>query len=162
MAIAGVEQAETGSAPRSGGTRRNPHAENVRKLANSMLRYSLVAGGTTAVVALVVSGLLAGVPGLIGSLAGGGVALGSALGTLFIMRLTADLPPKVVRAVALNSYIVKVVALLVVVGALRFVESLHGMSLAFTTLAVVLVVSGAEIRAFQRTKIPVLVMPDDR
>jgi ATP synthase protein I len=137
---------------------RNPHAENVRKLANAMLRHVLIAGGLTLVLAVVVAALWEGVPGLISALAGGSMALGSALGTLYIMRLVADLPPTFVRAVVLSSYIVKILALFVAMAALRFVETVHPLSLAFAMLAVVVVIAAAEVCAFHRTKIPTLVI----
>lgn len=142
---------------------RDPHAENVRKLADAMLRHTLVAGTVTTVLAVVVAAMTAGVTGLFGALIGAALALASAVATLLIMRLVADLPPAYVRAVVLNGYMVKILTMFVVMAAMRLLDvasAVNTTALAFALLAVVVAIAAAEVRAFTRTKIPTLVITD--
>jgi|SRR5690606_6927162 len=123
-----------------------------------MLRTALVPGLLTVALGATAGGLLVGVDGLLGAVAGGAVGFASSLMTLFLMRWSAGLPVTVVMGVAVGGFALKMVILLVVMIALRGVDALHPMSLALTFLATVLVWAGAEAVAFRRTKIPTVII----
>jgi len=135
----------------------NPHAQSVLTLAAAMLKATLVVGLGTIAVAVVVSTIWVGIPGMLGALVGGAVAFGSAMATIWMMRFCAAMDPMFVMAVVLGSYVVKVLILLGVMTALKGVEVLHPMALGLTMLAAVILTAAAEVRAFRRTKIPTII-----
>ncbi|PRX49223.1 hypothetical protein B0I33_103257 [Prauserella shujinwangii] len=141
------------------GTAPNPHAAQVLKLADAMLRGALWPGLGTVVIGAVVATVWVGVPGLLGALVGGAVAFASSLASLWMMRRTSGMDPMALLAVALGGYIVKFLVLLGVMMLLGGVEALHPFALALTMLAVILVWATAEAIAFKRTKIPTII-PD--
>lgn len=134
------------------------HGDSVRKLADAMLWTALLPALGVVAIGAVIAVLVVGLPGLWGALLGGGIAIGSSLVTLFLMKQSAELPPQVVMAVALGGYLVKIVALLIVAMVFRGVSWLHPISLALTLIAVVVAWAGAEIVAFRKTKIPTLIV----
>lgn len=136
----------------------DPQAESVRKLARAMLRTALLPGLLTVAIAATIAAVAIGSSGLTGALVGGAVAFASSLLTIVLMRLSAGMPPMVVMAVAMGGYLLKLVALLVVLVLLRDVESVHTMSLGLTMLATIFVWAGAEVVAFKRTQIPTLIV----
>ncbi|WP_020670672.1 hypothetical protein [Amycolatopsis nigrescens] len=139
----------------------NPHAQATLKLANAMQRATLVFGLGTIAVALIVFTILYGTDGLIGALIGGAVAFGSSMATLAVMRFCAGMEPMMIMAVVLGSYVVKILILLGLMTLLSGVGWLHPYALAITMLAAFMVAAGAEVRAFQKTKIPTII-PDGR
>lgn len=137
----------------------NPHAQQVLKLADAMLRTALWPAIAVVVVGAVVATVLVGTEGLLGALVGGVVAFASSLATLFMMRKSSAMEPMAVMAVALIGYVFKIVVIFGVMTLLRGVDALHTLSLALTMMAVILVWAGAEMVAFKRTKIPTII-PD--
>ncbi|MBK0867639.1 MAG: hypothetical protein IJH84_22840 [Saccharopolyspora sp.] len=135
----------------------NPHAATVRKLADAMLRTAVWPGVVVVLLGILVSGLLAGLPGVFGALVGGVVAFGSSLLTIGLMRWTGGLHPMFVMVAALGGYMGKMLVLLVVMTLLGGVEGLHSYALAFTMLATIIVWAASEVVAFRKTKIPVVV-----
>lgn len=135
----------------------NPHAESVLKLASNMQHDALIWIGVTMVIALVAAFFYAGLNGLIGSLVGGVVALGSVLLTILMMRKTANMPPTFLLVIALGGYAGKTIVLFMVMFGLRYVTYLDKYSVALTMLVVILVGAAAEFRAFRRTKIPTII-----
>lgn len=134
------------------------HGDAVRKLADAMLRTALLPSLGVVAIGAVIAVLVVGLPGLWGALLGGGIAIGSSLVTLFLMKQSAELPPQVVMAIALGGYLVKIAALLIVAIVFRGVSWLHPISLALTLVAAVAVWTGAEVVAFRKTKIPTLIV----
>lgn len=135
----------------------NPHAAQVLKLADAMLRVAVWPTVAAVVVAVIVATIWVGLSGLLGALVGGIVAVASSLVTLWMMRKTSGMEPMAVMAVALGGYIFKMLVLLGVMTLLRGIGGLHAYALAFTFLAVVLVWASAEVVAFRRTKIPTII-----
>jgi ATP synthase protein I len=135
----------------------NPHAKSVLKLADAMLRATLVFGVATVVLALIVFTIVFGVHGLLGALAGGVVALASSLATIAVMRFCASLDPMMVMAIVLGSYVVKILILLGLMTLLRGVDALQPYALAITMLITFMVAAAGEMRAFKRTKIPTII-----
>lgn len=136
----------------------DPQAESVRKLARAMLRTALLPGLLAVAVAAAIATVAVGSAGLSGALIGGVVAFASSLLTIVLMRWSAGLPAQVVMAVAMGGYLLKLLALLVVLVMLRDIESVHTMSLGLTMLATIFVWAGAEVVAFKRTPIPTLIV----
>ena len=122
------------------------------------LRAAVRTGALGAVVLAVVAGVLGllvrGTPGLWGALVGAAVAAGFVLFTAVAVLLTRTLEPTVAGAVLLGSWIVKLLALILVLALLRGVDALDR-----TTLGVVVIVAavgllGLETAAVVRTRVP--------
>lgn len=137
------------------------HAESVRTLATAMLRTSIAPVAVTAVLAVIVSTVVGGLPGLWGSMVGVVVSVASGLATLWLMYRTAAMPVHFVMAAALGGFAGKMVVLLVTMLSLRGVDGLNLRSLALTMLAVILVTAVCETIAFRRTKIPTLIVTSE-
>jgi len=138
------------------------HGDSTRRLAAAMQRYALWPAIGVAVIGIAVCTVLFGPHGGVAALIGGLVACGSSLGTLWLMRRAADLSPQVAMVVALGGFVGKLVILMIVMLVLREVTWLHTKSLAFTMLATVLVWAAAEAVAFRRTKIPTLILDEQK
>lgn len=157
------DHAGTADAPENAAASAVPdtHAGSVLLLANTMQRYALPTAGIAAALAIVVSAVLVGWTGALGALVGAVVAAASCLATLVIMRRSAASSPFVVMGVALGGFAVKMVVLFVVMLALRGVDALHPKALAFTMMGIIVVWAAAEVRAFQKTKIPTIIPASD-
>lgn len=138
------------------------HAGVVLKLASAMFRMSLIPVLATWLIAAVLSTVVAGFAGLWSSLIGGAVAVASGLATLWLMRRTASMDVHFVMAAALGGFVGKMIVLLVTMMLLRGVDGIHTNSLALTMTAIILVTAGAEARAFRKTKLPTLIIGDDK
>ncbi|MEU6642066.1 hypothetical protein ABZ863_05900 [Saccharomonospora sp. NPDC046836] len=139
--------------------KRNPHAEQVQRLADAMLRTALWPAVGVVVTGAVVATVWVGVSGLLGALVGGAVAFASSFATLFMMRKSSAMDPMAVMGIALGGYVFKMLVIFGVMVLLRSVDGLHTLSLALTMMAVILVWAGAEMVAFKRAKIPTII-PD--
>jgi hypothetical protein len=135
----------------------NPHANSVLKLADAMLRATLVLSVGAIVLAMIVFGIVFGAHGLLGALVGGAIALASSLATIAVMRFCAALDPMMVMAIVLGSYVVKILILLGLMTLLRGVDALQPYALAITMLVTFMVAAAGEVRAFKRTKIPTII-----
>lgn len=138
------------------------HGEAVTRLADAMLRYAIWPAVVTAVIGIVVASIMYGARGGVAALVGAIVAVASSLGTWWLMRKTADKNPMMVMTGALGGFIGKMIILLLVLMALREITWLHTRSLAFTMLAVVIVWAAMDTVAFRRTKLPTLIVDDDK
>lgn len=136
----------------------NPHAESVRKLAAAMLRTAWLPTVIAVAACAVLAASIVGLAGLWGALVGGGIAIGISVLTIVLMRLSADLPPALVMAVAMGGYVAKLLVLLVMIITLKGVTALHPYSLGLTMLTSLFVWIAAEVVAFRRTPIPTLVV----
>jgi ATP synthase protein I len=126
----------------------------VRNLAGAMFRGALIPTVVTVVLAVVVFGVLYGVPGALGASVGGLVIIASSLATLWLMHRTAALEVHFVMAAALGGFMLKMLVLLGVMILLRDVEILHTNSVAITMVATILVTAATEARASKRTRTP--------
>ncbi|GAA1217224.1 hypothetical protein [Prauserella alba] len=152
QAVGGVEGAD-----RTAGAGRSPHAQQVIRLADNMLRIAVWPAAGTVVLGAVVATVWVGLTGLWGALVGGVLGFSSSLVTLWLMRKTSGMQPMAVMAVSLGGYILKLLVLFAAMTLLGGISALHSYALAFTFLAVVLVWAGSEVLAFQRTKIPTII-----
>src|SRR4051794_39598175 len=85
------------------------HGEAVTRLADAMLRYALWPAVATAVIGIVLFGMLYGVNGAVSALIGAVVAGGSSVGTWWLMRKTAALNPMMVMTGALGGFVGKMI-----------------------------------------------------
>ncbi|GGM35060.1 hypothetical protein GCM10012275_02890 [Longimycelium tulufanense] len=138
------------------------HDAVVRKLADAMLRSVLWSSGATITLGIVVFAVPWGLPGALGALVGGAVALGSSLATLWLMRRTAAASVQRVMVAALGGFAGKVLVLLVVMTLLRGLTVLHPMALALTMAGTILLATGAEVRAFAQVKVPTIITEPER
>jgi ATP synthase protein I len=137
------------------------HGEAVTRLADAMLRYALWPSVATAVIGIVVFGVLHGVSGAVSALIGAVVAGGSSVGTWWLMRKTAALNPLMLMTAALGGFVGKMIVLLLVMMGLREISYIQVQSLAYTMLAVVIVWAVLDHIAFRRTKLPTLIINAD-
>lgn len=128
------------------------HEEVVRRLAGEMFRGALWATLGTVAVGAIVWTVLAGVPGLVAALIGGGLAFLSSVGTLVLMRKTAALPLQFIMVAALGGFMAKLIVLVVVMILLRQFPSLHTNALALTMVATIVVATFVEVRASKRSR----------
>lgn len=139
---------------------RDAHAQAVLTLAAAMLRWGMWLTVPVALVTTGVATIMAGAPGLAG--AGFGVVLGfgSALITIAAMRFAANRPVQSVLGIALGSYALKMSALLVVMLAFGNIAALHHTALGLALLVTVVSWAVADVIAFQRARIPTIILPD--
>lgn len=135
----------------------NPHAKVVLQAASAMTRASLLITPPAVLVCIVLFTILNGLPGLVGSVIGGVLAIVSALATLGMMRFCAGLDPMFVLAITLSGYIAKVLILFGALSLLRGVSVVHPMSLGITMIVGILLAAGVEFAAFRKVKIPTII-----
>jgi hypothetical protein len=136
---------------------KNPHAEVVLQAARAMTKASLLVTPPAVVVCIVLFSILNGMPGFLGSVVGGVLALLASLSTLGLMRFSAGQDPMFVMVIALGGYVVKVVVLFGALTLLKGVTALHPMSLGITMIVAILLAAAAEFAAFRKTKIPTII-----
>ncbi|MEU7812340.1 hypothetical protein [Pseudonocardia sp. NPDC049154] len=131
-----------------------PHVRTVLRLAAAMQKAAIVGGVAVSVVALVLSVLLRGVPGLIGSLLG--VVIGLALGFIgtAVMKGTARATPGGVMVGAMASFAGKFVILLVFLLVFRGTTLFDNQTFAFSLLGVTVGWIAGEVVGFVRAKAP--------
>jgi ATP synthase protein I len=123
-----------------------------------LAKYAIIirrAGAVTAVAAAVmvaVSAALAGVKGLYGAL------IGVAIVTVFfglsvlVVGRAARISPQAMMVAAMITYVVKIVALAVVVSALHGMNAFSDRALGFTAIGCILVWSGAQVITAAKVK----------
>ncbi|RJQ87464.1 hypothetical protein [Amycolatopsis panacis] len=135
----------------------NPHAAVVSKAARAMTRASLLVTPPAVLACIAVFSIVFGLPGLLGSLVGGTLALLASLSTLGMMKFSAGQDPMFVMVIALGGYVVKIVVLFAALSLLKGVTVLHPLSLGITMIVAILVAAAVEFAAFRRTKIPAII-----
>lgn len=133
------------------------HAGIVRTYADAMLRGALWYGIGVAALGVVLSTVLAGVPGLVGSLLGALLGLGSSVLTLVVMRRSAGVEPMTLMAVAMSTFIGKIILLFGLAQLLHGIPLVQPKAFALTMAAVVVVWTVAETFAFRRAKVPTII-----
>jgi ATP synthase protein I len=131
-----------------------PHVKTVLKLAAAMQRYAVIAGGVVAVVALVLSLVLRGTHGLVGSVVGVVIALVLGFVGTWVMRGTARATPGGVMVGAMASFAGKFVLLLVFVIVFRGTSLFDNQTFAFSLAGVTLAWIAGECVGFVKAKAP--------
>jgi ATP synthase protein I len=117
------------------------------------LRQSAVPTACVGVLCAVVGGLAAGGKGVLGAL------LGLAVVTVFFMISTvvvgraARISPQALMVSAMVSYLVKVVALILITAQFTDTTLFNGRAFGFTAIACVLTWSATQVRTWMRSKI---------
>jgi hypothetical protein len=135
----------------------NPHAKVVLQAARAMTKASLLVTPPAVGVCIALFSFLNGLPGFLGSLVGGVLAMLASLSTLGMMRFSAGQDPMFVMVIALGGYVVKVVLLFGALTLLKGVTALHPMSLGITMIVAIMLAAAAEFAAFRKTKIPTII-----
>jgi ATP synthase protein I len=139
----------------------DPHAAMVRKLADAMLRGAIWWGVGVAAIGMIFFGIVYGLPGVLGALVGGAVAVTSGILTLLLMRSTSRVPVQMIMGIALLGFIGKTALMLVVMLSLKNVALLHPKALAYTMLVTLVVWTAAETRAYAKQKLPTVIPASD-
>jgi ATP synthase protein I len=135
-------------------TKEAPHVKTVLKLAAAMQRSAMVAAIPLSVVAIVLSVVLRGTTGLVGSVLGVAIGLGLGFLSTFVMRLTASATPGGVMLGAMASFALKFVVLLVFLLVFKNTTLFDRQTFAFTLLAVTVGWLAGEVVGFYRAKVP--------
>ncbi|WP_296630823.1 hypothetical protein [Rhodoluna sp.] len=130
------------------------------KAINGLFRRVLIQGSLlTATIAIIGGGIgfaVAGQPGLISALIGAALALGFVSLTALSVWLGGKLPLGGFFGLVLGGWIVKLVAFILVIGALKGADFINGPVLFFTLVASILGTLAVDSLAFLKARIPVV------
>jgi ATP synthase protein I len=127
-----------------------------------LVRAAALAVGVAGVVAVVVCGVVAGRPGLLGALLGLALAVVYLGLTLVVGRLTLTRDPNVMMAAAMASFLVKLVVIMIVLRSMQAAgvfDDVDEMAFAVTASGLALVTVAAEAVGFSRARRPVWDLP---
>jgi ATP synthase protein I len=117
-----------------------------------IVRWSLAFTSVVAAVAVVICALLGGAKGSYGALIGVGVVAVFFGISIVAVGRAAKVSPMAMMVTALASYLIKVIAFMIVLAALQHSTAFNGRMLGFTALACILTWSAAQIVTMMRTK----------
>jgi ATP synthase protein I len=117
-----------------------------------IVRWSLALTSVVAAVAVVICAVLGGAKGSYGALIGVGVVAVFFGISIVAVGRAAKVSPMAMMVTALASYLVKVIAFMIVLAALQHSTAFNGRMLGFTALACILTWSAAQIVTMMRTK----------
>jgi ATP synthase protein I len=110
-----------------------------------VVRWSIALTGLVAAVAVVLSTVLVGAKGAYGSLIGVAVVAVFFGISILVVGKAAKISPMAMMVAALGSFVVKIVAFMIVLVAIGHSSALSGRSLGFTALACILAWSASQI-----------------
>jgi ATP synthase protein I len=126
-----------------------------------VVRWSVALTSVVAAVAVVICAVLGGAKGAYGALAGiGVVAVFFGISILAVGR-AARISPMAMMVTALGSFVVKIVAFMIVLVAIGHSTAFNGRMLGFTALACILAWSAAQIGTAMRMQV-LYVEPDGK
>ena len=123
-----------------------------------LAKYAIIirrAGALTAVAAAIMvalSAALAGVKGLYGALIGVAIVTAFFGISVLVVGRAARISPQAMMVAAIATYLVKIVALAIVVSALHGMTAFSGRALGFTALGCILVWSAAQVITAAKVK----------
>ena len=124
-----------------------------------VVRWSIALTSVVAAVAVVICAARVGAKGAYGSLVGVGVvAVFFGISILAVGR-AAKVSPMAMMVTALGSFVVKIVAFMVVLAVVRHISAFDGRMLGFTALACILAWSAAQVGVAMKLNFP-YVEPD--
>jgi ATP synthase protein I len=126
-----------------------------------VVRRSAALCSVVAVAMVAICAALAGLKGLYGSLAGIGIVAAFFGISILAVGRAAKAGPAVMMGVAMATYIVKIIAFLIVVVALRDVTAFNSKMLGFTAIVLILAWSAAQIITMARAKM-LYVTPEEQ
>ncbi|WP_425388654.1 hypothetical protein [Amycolatopsis jejuensis] len=122
-----------------------------------MTRASLLFTPPFILACIVLFSVLNGLPGFLGSLVGGVLAMAASLSTLGMMKISAGQDPSFVMLIALGGYAAKVILLFLALTLLKGVTALHPLSLGITMIVAILVAAAVEFASFRKTRMPTII-----
>jgi ATP synthase protein I len=126
-----------------------------------VVRWSLALTSVVAAVAVVLCAALGGAKGTYGALIGVGVVAVFFGISIVVVGRAAKVSPMVMMAAALGSFIVKIIAFMIVLVAIGHSTAFNGRMLGFTALACILAWSFAQVGTAMKLKLP-YVEPDGK
>lgn len=120
----------------------------------ALLRGAAIPAAAVGALLLVVSGLLAGTPGLIGAALGVGIVAAFFTVGLVVIAWASRISPQIMMMVAIVSYMIKIALLAIFVVAFAGSTAFNNRAFAAAVALSTLVWVGGEVRAFSRLRIP--------
>jgi len=117
-----------------------------------VVRWSIALTSVVAAVAVLLCAVLGGAKGTYGSLIGVGVVAVFFGISIIVVGRAAKVSPMAMMVAALASYIVKVIAFMIVLASLVHSTAFNGRMLGFTALACILTWCAAQVVTMMRTK----------
>jgi ATP synthase protein I len=127
----------------------------------TVVRRAAVPTALAAVLAVVLSAVLVGTKGLVGALIGVAIVIVFFGISIVVVGWAARISPPAMMIAALSSFLVKIIALAVVVSSLNGTTAFSTRSLGFTAIACVLVWSVAQVIVTMRVRM-LYVEPDGK
>jgi ATP synthase protein I len=124
-----------------------------------VVRWSIPLTSVVAAAAVVICALLSGSKGAYSALVGVGVVAIFFAISLFVVGHFARVNPMAMMVAALASFVVKIVAFMVVLAVVRHIAAFDGRMLGFTALACILAWSAAQVGVAMKLNFP-YVEPD--
>src|SRR6202020_2013064 len=124
-----------------------------------VVRWSIALTSVVAAVAVVISALVVGSKGIYGALIGVGVVAVFFGISILVVGRAAKVSPMAMMVAALGSFIVKIVAFMIVLIALGHSTAFNGRMLGFTALACILAWSFSQVGTAMKLQFP-YVEPD--
>jgi ATP synthase protein I len=126
-----------------------------------VVRWSLALTSVVAAVAVVICAALGGAKGTYGALIGVGVVAVFFGISILVVSRAARVSPMAMMVAALGSFIVKIVAFMIVLIAIGHSTAFNGRMLGFTALACILAWSFAQVGTAMKLQLP-YVEPDGK
>jgi ATP synthase protein I len=117
-----------------------------------VVRWSLALTSVVAAVAVLLCAVLGGAKGAYGALIGVGVVTVFFGISVLVVGRAAKISPMAMMVAALGSYVVKVLAFMIVLALLVHSTAFNGRMLGFTALACILTWCAAQVVTMMRTK----------
>jgi ATP synthase protein I len=127
-----------------------------------VVRHSAALCGVVAVAMIAICAATAGTKGLYGSLVGIGVVTAFFGISVLAVGRAAKVSPPFMMAVAMATYIVKILAFMIVLVLLRHVTVFNARSLGLTAVVLILAWSAAQVVTMMRTKMLYVTPEEER
>ena len=127
-----------------------------------VVRWSVALTSVVAAVAVVLCAVLGGAKGTYGSLIGVGVVAAFFGISILVVGRAAKVSPTVMMAVAMATYLVKIIAFMILVVALQHVTVFNGKMLGLTAIVLILAWSAAQVITMMRTKMLYVTPEEER
>jgi ATP synthase protein I len=118
-----------------------------------VVRWSIAPTSVVAAVAVVLCAVLGGAKGTYGALIGVAVVAAFFGISILVVGRAAKISPGAMMTAALGSYIVKIIAFMIVLALLKHSTAFNGRMLGFTAFACILTWCAAQVVTMMRTKV---------
>jgi ATP synthase protein I len=128
----------------------------------SVVRRSAALTSVVAAVMIGVCAGIAGAKGVYGSLVGIGIVAAFFGISILAVGRAAKVSPMVMMGVAMATYLIKIIAFIIVVVALRHVTVFNPKALGFTAIVLIIAWSAAQVITMMRARIPYVTPEEER